>query len=689
MNRTAYKSPNLLMNRMMIISMMALFFGNFAMAQEQLSRKQQADVLFNRFEYYNAARLYLPLAERKNPDVKLLEKLADCYRMMNDYDQAEQWYGKAIENQKARPMSHYYYAEALQRNKKFDLAKAQYRSYNSLLKPEEMNIKPSTGNTYLPNESKPVHQEEVNLRIASCDSAALWTGNPKNVLIKNVAALNTKSADWGLNYYGKDGFVFTSERSTDANDNRNDIYKWTGNPWLKLYLASPDAQLKEELPVVTRQNAPTKTEYHVGPMELNAAGDVAYVTIATRASSSDLPLDKNSGKIKERLYTRRLELMMASKKDGKWGELKPFAYNNVKEYSLGHAALSKNGQLLYFASDMPGGLGKTDIWYSELQTDGSWGKPVNCGSEINTKEEEAFPTTGPNGELYYSSKGRIGMGGYDIYSSRGEKAQWSSPQNLKYPMNSTSDDFYFISNDGKTGYFSSNREGGAGDDDIYSFNDQTPAVMILALDGTVYDQKTKGSLYSVLVTLTDGNGLAVNRKVTEQNGKFFFGLTKDQDYKVEISKPGYTSALKTLSTKGLTKSDTLTMEAFLDKDKFEPGKTYVLRNIYYDFDKANIRPDAARELNKLLAILKENPSIWIELGSHTDSRGADQYNQWLSQRRANAAVQYLIDRGIDKERIKARGYGETMLLNKCENGVKCSHAEHQLNRRTEFKVIKQ
>lgn len=672
---------------MLLISMMALFLGNYSIAQEQLSRKQQADVLFNRFEYFNAAKLYLPIAERKNPDVKVVEKLADCYRMMNDYEQAEKWYGKAVADQKAKPMSRYYYAEALQRNKKFDLAKDQYRAYGSLIKPEEMNIKPSSADQYLPNESRPVSAEEIAIRIASCDTAALWTSQPKNVLIKNMASLNTKSADWGLNYYGKDGFVFTSERSTETNSKGNDIYKWTGNPWLKLYLASADGQPKAELPVVTKENMPSQADYHVGPMELNESGDVAYVTIATRASKSDLPLDK-TGKIKERLYTRRLELMTAVKKDGKWGELKPFAYNNVKAYSLGHAALSKNGQVLYFASDMPGGLGKTDIWYSELQADGSWGKPQNCGSEINTSEEEAFPTTGPNGALYYSSKGKIGMGGYDIYRSNGEKGQWSKTQNLKYPLNSTSDDFYFVSHDGKTGYFSSNREGGAGDDDIYSFNDQTAPAMILALDGTVYDQKTKATLDSVLVTLTDGNGLALNRKVTTGKGNFFFSLSKDQDYKVEISKLGYTSVLKTVSTKGLTKSDTLTMQAFLDKDKFEPGKTYVLRNIYYDFDKSNIRPDAARELNKLLTILKDNPAIWIELSSHTDSRGSDQYNQWLSQSRANAATQYLIDRGIEKERIKAKGYGETRLLNRCSNGIKCSHAEHQLNRRTEFKVIK-
>ncbi|WP_083252056.1 OmpA family protein [Pedobacter steynii] len=666
MNRTAFKSPNLLMNRIVVISIMALFLGNYGVAQEQLSRKQQADVLFNRFEYYNAARLYLPLAEKKKPDVKLLEKLAECYRMMNDYEVAEKWYGKAVADAKAKPMSHYYYAEALQRNKKFDLAKEQYRVYGN-----------RTGKS-----------GEMNIKISSCDSAALWIGQPKDVKIRNIEALNTKFADWGLNYYGNDGFVFTSERSTDEKEKNSEIYKWTGNPWLKLYLANAENQPGQELSVVNQQNMPSKVDYHVGPLELNAAGDVAFVTIATRASASQLPLDKTDGKIKERLYTRRLELMTAVKKDGKWGDLKAFPYNNVKEYSLGHAALSKNGQVLYFASDMPGGLGKTDIWYTELQSDGSWAKPVNCGAELNTAEEEAFPTIGSEGELYYSSKGKIGMGGYDIYSSRGEKTQWGKSRNLKYPLNSTSDDFYLVSKDGKTGYFSSNREGGAGDDDIYGFSDQTPAAIILALDGTVYEQKTKTTLDSVLVTLTDGNGVAVNRKVTGQNGNFFFGLSRDQDYKIEISKFGYTSVFKTLSTKGMAKSDTLNMQAFLDKDKFEPGKTYVLRNIYYDFDKANIRVDAARELDKLLAILKENPAIWIELSSHTDSRGADQYNQWLSQRRANSAVQYLIDRGVERERIKAKGYGETMLLNKCANGVKCSHAAHQLNRRTEFKVIK-
>ena len=663
MNTTAFKSPGRSITRLWIIGIMALFLGNYAMAQEQLSRKQQADVYFNRYEYYPASRLYLPLAERKNPDVKLLEKLAACYRMMNDYEAAENWYTKIVANPKASPLSHYYYAEALQRNEKFDLAKAEYEKYGQI-----------TG-----------QPKEVTLKIASCDSAANWIKMPKDIKIKNMESLNTKAADWGLNTDGNNGFVFTSERPLARETKGSDLYKWNGNPWLKLFSATADGQLKGELPIVTEANMPAKAEYHVGPVVFDRTGDAAFVTIATRAPAADIPLDKTKGG--DRLYTRRLELLTARKNGDKW-ELKSFPYNDVKTYSLGHAAISNDGKLIYFASDRPGGFGKSDIWFSEQQSDGSWTKPVNCGPEINTAEEEAFPTLGPDGTLFFASKGKIGMGGYDIYKSTGEKTRWSKSENLKYPLNSTSDDFYLYTKDGKFGYLSSNRKGGAGDDDIYSFSDQTPPMMILALSGTVFDQQSKARLNEVQVTLTDGNGIQVASKATAQDGNFFFNLTKDQDYKVAFSKPGYSEDLKSISTKGLTKSDTLTIQAFLDKDKFEPGKTYVLKNIYYDFDKSNIRPDAARELDKLLAILKENPGISIELGSHTDSRGADQYNQWLSQKRANAAAQYLIDHGIDHSRIIAKGYGETMLLNKCGNGVKCSHAEHQLNRRTEFKIIK-
>ncbi|QNK64748.1 OmpA family protein [Pedobacter sp. PAMC26386] len=656
-----------MMKKIITISLFALFLINSAFAQEQLSLRQQADLQFNRFEYFNAARLYLPIASKKKPDIKVIENLATSYRMMNDYDKAEKWYGIAITDPKAEATSHYYYGEALQRNQKFEAAKEQYKIYGN-----------STGK-----------QEQVALKINSCDSAVLWMKSPLDIQIKNVQTLNTKAADWGLNYYGNDGLVFTSERTNGKEPKYYEVYKWTGNPWLKLYRASNDGQLKEEISVMTDKNRSSKTAYHVGPMALNGTGDTAYVTISTIEPTKEIPLDIKTKKIKERLYTRRLQLIIAVKKDGKWGDIKSFPYNNVKEFSVGQAVTSKDGHLLYFTSDRPGGQGKTDIWYSEKQTDGSWGNPINCGPEINTPEEEAFPTIGINGKLYYSSRGKIGLGGYDIYVNKGEKDRWSKPSNLKYPVNTTSDDFYLVSNDGKTGYFSSNRPGGAGDDDIYSFNDQTsPTGITLALNGFVYDQQSKAALDSVKVSLTDELGTTINRKITLSNGNFFFGLTGNHNYKVSFSRAGYSSEVKTLNTQGLIKSDTLDMQAFLYKQIFIPGKSYVLKNIYYDFAKSNIRKDAAKELDKLVMIMKDNPAIRIELSSHTDSRGDDQYNQWLSQSRANSAVQYMLDAGIEKNRITARGYGETMLLNRCSNGVKCSPAEHQLNRRTEFKVKK-
>ncbi|SMD08159.1 OmpA family protein [Pedobacter africanus] len=576
------------MKRILILHIIILMLGSLAQAQEQLNKRQQADLLFNRYQYYNAARLYSSLALKKNPDVKLLERLATCYRKMNNYEAAEKWYALAVADPKAELLTHYYYAEALLSNQKFEAAKAAYQTYGA----------------------RGGAAAEVALKTASCDSAAVWLNQPSRYTVNNAKALNSKYADWGLGYGLARALVFTSERPADSLLKYNDIYRWNGNPWLKLFSASPDGKVINELPVLRKAYSSFITDYHVGPMVLNSTEDTAYVTIATRAYANTLPVDQRLRKNDERLYTRRLELIIAVKTDGRWGYLKDFPYNNVKAYSLGNAALAKNGNVLYFTSDMPGGMGKTDIWFTEKQPDGSWGKPLNCGPAINTAEEESFPTIGAQGELYYSSKGKTGMGGYDIYTSTGEKASWSVPLNLKYPVNTTYDDFYFSTADGLTGYLSSNRRGGLGDDDIYSFSYKAPKVV-----------------------------------------------------KPEPQKP-------------------------VDTIKYEVGKTYVLKDIYYDFDKSNIRLDAAKELDKLVTILNEHPAMHIELGSHTDSRGNDDYNLRLSQRRAESAVAYLISKGIERGRLSARGYGETMLVNSCSNGVKCSEAEHQANRRTEFKVTK-
>jgi outer membrane protein OmpA-like peptidoglycan-associated protein len=573
------------MKRLVFIGIMAITLVKYAGAQEQLSIRQQADKLFERYEYFKSVTLYLKLVKKGKTDVKVLERIADCYFNMNRYEDAEPWYARAVADTKASRLSHYNYAEVLLRNQKLDTAKQQYRVYYA-------------------NDAAGLKQ-----KLAVCDSAALWMTQPSGWKIKNEATFNTEYSDWGLTYDGKTSVIFTSDRKTGDED----IDERTGNNWFKLYEeAINNAEVKELFPSDNGSGI-FNDGYHIGPVALNSSADTAYITITTGISKKKLAVDD---KAKQRLYTRRLQLVMASKQNGQWVVFGSFPYNDVQKYSVGDAALSKDGRILYFASDMPGGEGKTDIWYCEKAADGTWGRPVNCGKRINTNEEEAFPTISGDGALYYSSKGLPGMGGYDIYRAKGEKAQWNAPENLKYPVNSTSDDFCLVTRDGLTGYFSSNRQGGQGSDDIYSY------------------------------TVT----------------------------------PIHTNPIKRTA-----RADT---PGIKPATPVKPIETFGLTTIYYDLDKSNIRPDAAIELDKLIIILKQHPELKIELSSFTDSRASEAYNMALSQRRVNSAAAYLTNKGISETRLIKGYYGKTHLVNQCADGVECTEAEHQWNRRTEIAVLK-
>jgi outer membrane protein OmpA-like peptidoglycan-associated protein/tetratricopeptide (TPR) repeat protein len=572
----------------LILSIFLMLSLTRIFAQEQPSKKQMADACFERYEYFKALNLYLDLAGKNNPDIKVLERVADCYRLMNSYENAEEWYARIADDDRAGLISTWYYAEILLRNQKFDKAREAYKVYYD----------------------KAGKANEYAARLATCDSAAAWMGEMPRYNVQNAEKFNTNSSDWGLAYNGTSGFVFTSDRNGGRMDTR------TGEGYYRLY-QSVNGNVSE-LPLITKGNPLFNTDYHTGPMALNATADTAYITITTRAPKRKITNDKIHS-VKQRLYTRRLQLVITTKNKGQWGNFKGFAYNNVNEYSVGHAALSGNGRVLYFTSDMPGSIGETDIWYCQKQSDGSWAKPVNCGPVINTAYEEAFPTIGSNDTLYFSSKGLAGMGGFDIFKTTGTKSNWSTPVNMRYPINSTSDDFCLITRDGVSGYLSSDRQVGKGSDDIYSFTHSEPEV-------------------PVHIPLGDGGN-----------------------------------------------NDRLPAKQF--KPPFIVGKKYVFNNIYYDLDKSDIRQDAAIELDKLYIILRDNPSLKIELSSHTDSRASDEYNMALSQRRAASAVAYLVKKGIATGRMVAKGYGETQLINKCANGVQCTEAEHQLNRRTEVKVL--
>ncbi|MDR6786652.1 outer membrane protein OmpA-like peptidoglycan-associated protein/tetratricopeptide (TPR) repeat protein [Pedobacter africanus] len=628
-----------------------------ASAQEQPSLKRRADQLYTQYKYADAASIYLKLVDTKKPKLTDLERLADCYQKMNDYEAAENWYARVIQDPDSKAENLIKYGAILKSNSRYTEAKKVLKSYAD-----------KTGDV-----------KRVTNEIAGCDSALVWMAKPTAHKIKNEAQVNTVLAEFGV-FPNGNKILYTAEPDQGFL-NRKDGR--TGNPFLRIYTAdrSADNSLSAKLIDKSRYN---DENYHVGPIISNKKGDVLYVTRTYPGPSGEISKEN-----KTKFRTNNLELYIYTAKNGKY-EAVPFPYNEVKKYSVGHAALSQDEKILYFVSDMPGGLGNTDIWYCELQSDGSWGKPQNAGPAINTSQDEMFPNIGADGTLYYSSNGLPGMGGLDVFSVKGAKSNWSKPVNLRFPVNSPADDFAFITNianeDAVMGYLSSNRRGGIGNDDIYSFSNIKPK-MILALKGITLNKKTGETIDAAMVTLYANGRQIVAKQISSVGGTFFFELTKGTDYSVIGQKEKFYSDSATVSTKGLTRSDTLSVTLRLEP-LFEIGKTIVLQNIHYDFDKDNIRKDAAKILDELVRIMRDNPTLEIELGSHTDSRGVDIYNLDLSQRRARSVVNYLVSRGISRTRLTAKGYGETQLLNRCENGVKCSEAEHQANRRTEFKIVK-
>ncbi|TKC10544.1 OmpA family protein [Pedobacter polaris] len=647
------------MKKYIIIVLIALTSLNSAFAQAQFNLRDRAQKFYNEYKYYQAAALFQKLVDVKNPKLEDLEGLADCYVKLKDYEAAENWYARVIATSGSKPENLMLYGETLKNNLKYDAAKKVLQQYAT-----------TTGN-----------KAAVEVELAGCDSALLWIANPTIHQIKNESLINTPLANFSIFPY-QNGVFFTGE---PAPNGYKDLYDRTGHPYLRIFTAAKGDQNALSNPRVDSMLY-NKGEYHIGPVSTNKSGSVLYVTRTTTGKILEVV---KAGKYK--YSTANLELYLYKNSNGKWVEA-AFPYNNVEKYSVGHAALSKDEQTLYFISDMPGGLGGTDIWYCELQADQSWGTPQNAGPDINTVKDEMFPNVDEDGTLYFSSTGWPGMGGLDIFSTKGSKQSWTKPQNLKFPLNSPGDDFAFLTliNKGNiaTGYLSSNRKGGAGNDDIYSFtyNYIAPKV-VLALNGNIGNKKTGEIIPGATVTLYNEGHQVVARQSSTGQGTFMFDLEPGKTYQLVGQKEKFYADSATIVTTGINKSQVLNAKLQLEP-LFEIGKTIAIQNIHYNFDKDNIRPDAAKILDELVRTMRDNPTLEIELGSHTDSRGIDIYNIDLSQRRARSVVNYLVTRGIARERMTAKGYGETQLLNKCSNGVSCTVAEHQANRRTEFKIIK-
>lgn len=622
--------------------------------QEQPSRRSRADLLYKEMQYAKAAAAYEKLVDVKKPSVAVMERLAHSYYYIKQYDLAENWYARVVDQKGASPDARLHYADVLKQQGKYAEAKVQYERFAEL-----------QGKT-----------EALKNALQGTDSAQIWMRNPTLHKLTNERAINTPLAEFSA--VGDGGTILYAAEPNSLLDTKSGM---TGQAFLRVYTADrqTDGTLADPNPLSSSINS---APYHIGPAVSNAAGKVLYVT-RTYPGKEGERFKADGAKWNK----HNLELKIYREKDGDWIE-EDFAYNNVKEYSLGHAFLSLDEKVLYYASDMSGGKGGVDIWYSELQDDGSWGTPQNAGEQINTPGDEMFPTV-IGGDLYFSSSGHVGMGGLDIFKARGSKNSFGKAVNLGYPLNSASDDFAYVeygeSSTAKTGYLSSNRKGGVGSDDIYSFVFQKPRIKII-LEGITRDKKTGALLPASTVTLFGLSGEIVSKGITTDEASISFDIAANTGFRLLGEKKGYHADSVSVAAVSPTKDTVLRYTMNLNP-VLEIGDKFILENIHYDFDKHNIRPDAALILDRLVATMRDNPTLKIELSSHTDSRGSDSYNEKLSQRRAQSAVDYLVSRGIARDRLVAKGYGERRLLNRCSNGVACSVAEHQANRRTEVEVL--
>lgn len=459
------------------------------------------------------------------------------------------------------------------------------------------------------------------------------------------------------------GLMFTA--ATPAN--RNDLDPWNGLAFLDLYFAAllPGGDLGKWTPVQGTVNGP----YHEGPAAISPDGRSLWFT---RSNSNGTKL------VKDQLHISNLNLYRAQlQANGDWDEAQPFAYNN-DSYSVGQPALSPDGKTLYFTSDMPGGLGGKDLWRSRNNGIG-WEPPVNMGPTINTAGDEMFPTTVGN-SLYFSSTGHTNMGGLDIFETHLEGPWWSEPQNMGYPVNTTRDDLgLWLDSTSTSGYFSSSR---SGTDQLYSLKVQPP---LFFAEGKVTNARTGEPLPGVLLTMHDLDKGTDTTFTSGADGRFHIALAPNTDHRLMADREGMLSQSRPLSTKGLGLSTTV--QANIQMEPIPMAQPIIVADIFYDYDKWDIRPDAAVELDKVAVIFTDNPKFYFELGSHTDSRGGDTYNLVLSDARAKSAVDYLVRHGVDPDHITAKGYGETIPVNGCVNNVPCTEVQHQANRRTEFKVV--
>jgi outer membrane protein OmpA-like peptidoglycan-associated protein/tetratricopeptide (TPR) repeat protein len=628
-----------------------------ANAQEDKVLKR-GDKRYNDLAYVDAIKTYERVANKGYKSVDLFQKLGNSYYFNGKLKEANKWYDELFAmNQEVEPEYYYRYAQTLKANEEYDKADKFLDKFN------QVSSNDSRGSLY---RNQKDYRKTIDLNSGRFQIAP--------------TSVNTKVSDYGATVF-QNQLIFASSR--DSIGVSKTSTRWTSNAFTNLFAAGIGEDGRLSQPVKFSKNV--NSIFHEDSPVFTKNGKIVYFT---RNNYNKKKIGKDDDQV------ILLKIYRASLVNNEWTNVVEVPFNSDK-YSVAHPALSPDEKTLYFASNMPGTKGQSDIFKVTITGDNTYSTPENISSTLNTEGRETFPFITDDNELYFASDGHPGLGGLDIFATALDKNGLpKSVVNIGAPVNGPMDDFAFwIDSKSRDGYFSSNREGGKGLDDIYSFSEKSRLELDCnqELEGLIANSDTGEILPNAKVTLFDASFKEIATVQSDDKGSYSFPVECGKRYYVRGEKDEYEtreSMINVPKKSGRSKVDLATnkkvKEVLVGTDL---AKTFDIKIIYFDLDKSKIRQDAALELEKILDVMKQNPTIKIDVRSHTDSRQTNQYNEALSDRRAKATIAWLIKNGIKADRLTGKGYGESQLVNKCADGVECTETDHQLNRRSEFIIV--
>lgn len=622
------------------------------------TKNKTADALFDKMYYIEAAKSYELSIKNGDLSKEILQRAGDAHYFNTQMTSASKWYSKLIADYPNEVSPEYYfrYAQSLQGIQNYDLAKKMMKNFSEKQKSSDSRAQNFSLKTVTLEDLKKIKPQ---------------------FLLENLE-INSAYSDFGPMFY-KGDLVYST--TIDSSYLKTAKYGWNDQPYLNLQLGKI-SPTQTNVTFKERFGKEITTQFHEACVAFSPDEKTIYFT-----------RNNYNGKLKrDSKGINNLKIYSAKAIENgngtvRWENVKELPFNS-DNYSVGQPSVSKDGKKLYFVSDMPGTIGSTDIFVVDILGEDQYSNPKNLGEKINTSGREMFPFI-TDKALYFSSDGFLGLGGLDVFESRLNDGIFDAPNNLGEPLNSNRDDFgYIVNEDTNKGFVCSNRKTGNGDDDIYSFERSCTQI----IEGYVFDAISNNKIAGAIVTLKNSENQKLDETVSKINGEFEFteNINCKTPYTIEAAKDNFTTGSKAIVTpenSGITQVPIGLDPSLIErKDGLLKIKIGI---IFFDLDKSDVRYDAAIELSKVVLLMSQYPSVAIKIESHTDSRANDQYNLELSDRRAKATRDYIISQGIDSERIEsAIGYGETQLINNCANGVPCTEAEHQMNRRSEFIITK-